>query len=403
MRRRLGISLAMIGLTAAGVIAPLVSVRLPSSLTLDPSPLREAGGVRVALTWSTVGDALASHCVRDDGSDRLDVDVIAKCVRVNARGQSATGFDPTNLLRHEIENKQFSHVIAGAVTNNPFGRVVDFDASTRFSSVTFDGLEPDRGVFLTDSCAQGMVHPFQVAGRGNNPLISGGLICVGAGGGALQFNTAGTFIRDHKLIVGDLLSVVDDPYNQAPVAVIGAADITNHTVYNFFVWRRPGELGPARSELKGSFFRDNDCPSPGGTFALQSVVVCNDTSIQQASAEAGGTELEAGGLQCCSIVTVAVRWQVGGDLRSVDVTPPPGSTMTQRNRIDQGIFLVEQNGTFLMNLGTTDPMMGLMSASTYPTGRGQTLLGADHIVNLLLSFDASPGEATAVLTSMNSP
>ncbi len=395
MRRRLAIGLMILALTGAGVVAPLVAVRW------QPHPVRLHLGLRWGLRWSTVGDALASHCIRDDnGGERLDVDVSAKCIRVNARGIGAPGFDPTPLLRHEVENLQFSHVIAGAVTNNPFGRVVDFDTSTTFDSVTFNGLEPDRGVFLSDSCVQGMVHPFQSASRGRNSLISGGDVCVGVGA-TLQSNTAGTFIREHKILVGDLLSVVDDPYNQAPTVVVGASDLMNTSAFNFFIWNRPGEVRATRSELKGSFFLNNDCPAPDGT--LQSVVICNDVSIQQAIAEAGGVELTNGTLACCSVVTVAVRWQVGGDLRSVDQTPPPGSFTTNRQRIDQGVFQLETGGQFLMNGGTTDPLTGLLSTATYLTGRGQSLLGADHVVNLLTSLTASPGDPSAILNSFSSP
>lgn len=406
MRRRLILALGIAGLTAAGVIAPLVAVRwhtLPP-LIHAPSPLEGEGWVKgwpLHLGWSTVGDALASHCVRDDGSDRLDLDVIAKCVRVNARGVGATGFDPTPLLRHEHENFQFSNVISGAVTNNPFGRVIDFDISTVFDSVTRNGLEPDRGVFLTDSCVQGMVVPFQSAIRGRNSLISGGDVCIGVGA-ALVSNTAGTFIRDHRISVGDLLSFTDDPFNQQPSVVLGASDATHHTVMNFFIWNRPGEVRATRSELKGSFFLNNDCDRPDPT-AIQSLVACNDVNVQQATAQAGGVELEAGTAACCSIVTVAVRWRIGGDLRSVDQTPPPGNVTTNRQLVDQGVFILETGGTFLMNGGTVDPLNGLFSTATYLTGRIQTPLGADSVLTVLPTLDISPGEPTAILTSISSP
>lgn len=347
----------------------------------------------------------ANHCANFGTGGNSDF--LTNCAATGQRGQAPTqagetvlglGFNPTALMNNETNNRAFSTLTAGAVTNNPFGRVVDFDgcngtpgSSPCDNNAAANVLTPDRGDQSFNSCVQGMIHPFQ--GKvGNNEC--GAAVAPG------MANTANPFIRDHELIVGTLVRVVPDPFTQTPsltstctgaggtyqvgddnpcVNPNSVADVTEHALFSFFVWNNSAST--VNSEL-GGLFKTSGCPP--ATTAGQTRV-CMEQSIQQGSRAAVGPEANNGNLELPitgngSILVTAVRFQSDGAPLQVD-SSPSGLEIDFREFTQQGTFELDHRGAFFHDIPNATGCTGSeppntvqcnMPNSTYATGKFQT-------------------------------
>lgn len=371
-----------------------------------------AGLVAGLVLWFWPLPASATHC-------RLlePLTIVTRCRQENVRGPAAHGFNPAGLIRQEVNDRTFSLIVGGAVTNNAFGRVTDFDDNTA------DEILPDRGTRLTNSCTQGIIHPHQQVLN----AAAAGSTCTNAL--FSMENTAGPFLRDHRLNVGILLSTVDDPFISDPTMLTGInpndtsagglQSITQHDVFNFFLWNPTAS--PIRAEM-GGFFRTRDCAPPTASGPNRRARICFDQSVQQGTLAAGGPELlseaegdingpVSGGV---NITVGAYRFQ--GDNTPLEADGRPSSTLTSvtfplnLESLLPGVVMVHeiqnQGGASQFSLDFTGQLIndvGEMPDATYITGRRLTALTSSSGAGQLPVMMIFPGDPQAVLNSTSQP
>lgn len=379
----------------------------------------------VWLLWAAglfflVSEASASHCGNTAVNGIKNPESNSSCISVDFRfnrpaasdhGLSSLnpGFNPclgeaagnlgngicdngTGLL-NPTNRQIFTELGPGTVTNNMFGKIVDFDGcigvlSAGVCSAGTNTVTPDPGNRLFNAAVQGVVTPPMTCFLGNTPtgLETSPGICASG----VPKTTTGQFYDAPRSNVGNLVLPSDPltPGNTAGVNFGVATNSAGENLLEVFVWNpcaSTANFGCSNATL--------NMTTPASTAPL--VLTCNAPasgetracSKQAVHEENPGVGSAFVGDVGSELMLMAASWQNSHTGSDSSVIPATSTVVVDwRVRNEQSTFRTDQTGTFTRCLGAdadpADPCYSFrMQDSDYVTGKLQT-------------WGGTPGDAT---------
>lgn len=314
MKMRVAVLGAILVAGAIAVLTGTVPVEARPPCTTAGFPVT---GVTCTTTFGDPGDTLFgfSPC-GFDGSGNVVNPAGGPC----PAGVAVPGLlAPANVFQDAAAGPSFGTLGPGTVTNNMFGKIVDFDGTTA-------GWQTDLGDRLWNPLLQGQTIPALQATAG---------VVAGCPSGFSSCNTAGlmTVSVPSGTIIGDAVAADGTVIPALP----GGFFSSMTDVFQFVPVLGVGIGG---------------CPAGTATEAR----TCVDQSMTQTVPEAGGVELGrgpvedipfAGNASLTPTVTVEATW-VTTHAADGGITGA-GPTIEWNQDITEGTFLLRSNGTFSYN------------------------------------------------------